>query len=272
MRFIRSRTTPEALMMVGAFLVAGLAAGCSKEQGPTEPDGNVTTPLLTHKDGAQHGKPGGSKPPGGESETVPVSIATVGEDHEWTPAPQVMQNATKKSWLHVFDSGGNGTRGNVDFDNAAFNSGTHMQASAVGGCESDPPDMSVSDRALLYSKFHQTTPALRVFDFQVSFDITANEGGGFSFFLFRWREEPSGRVFSVRTGFGFDEFDPNQEIDFLGDNPPSDDDIRDSTIDRTFRMLTGAKVIASEHDGRNVIAALSCDNLGQYDVTVHATP
>jgi hypothetical protein len=259
MRPTQSKTTPGSLVIVLALLVAVLAAGCSQEQGPTEPDGDVTTPLLTHKNG-EHGKPGGNTSPGSEPETFLVSVATDGERHEWTPAPQVMQNASKKSWLHVFDSGGNGTRGFPDFPNAAFNSGTHMQASAVEGCELEGLE---SHRGLLYSKFHQTTSALRVFDFQVSFDIADNPMG-FSIFLFRWKE--GDRIFSARTGFGFRGSDPAPAIDFLGD----DKDIRDSTIDRTFR-ISGAKVIASEHDGKKVIAALSCDNLGEYDVTVHGT-
>jgi hypothetical protein len=253
-------------MMLGAFLIAGVAAACSEEGAPTEPDGDVATPLLTHKDGAEHGKPGGSGPPGGEPETLFVSIATEGGP-VWTAAPQEMQNSTKKDWLHVYDSGGTGTRGNPNYDNAAFDSQIHMQPSDVGDCE---PDRDGIDIAELYSKFLQLDLVPRVFDFQVDFDITENEGEGFSFFLFRWKE--GDQVFSVQTGFGFDDFAPHQTIDFLGDNEEPFDDIRDSTIDRTFRMLEGAKVIAQEHDGRKVIAALSCPNIGKYDVTVHGTP
>jgi hypothetical protein len=171
-----------------------------------------------------------------------------------------MQNSTKKDWLHVYDSGGTGTRGLPDYDNAAFYTKIHMQPSPIEECELEGLE---SHRGLLYSKFIQPNPGWRVFDFQVGFDIADNPTG-FSFFLFRWKE--GDRIFSARTGFGFRGSDPAPAIDFLGD----DKDIRDSTIDRTFR-ISGAKVIASEHDGKKVIAALSCDNLGEYDVTVHGT-
>lgn len=214
--------------------------------------------------GHPHPHPGGG---GGndDAETFNVTISSP-SDADWTNGtPQEVEAAGSSQWLHVFDSGGNGTRGRAKYP-GTFSTEIFLQptVAAVGDCHKDPANMSNALRDLLFSKLNQGLQDV-VFDFQVSYDI-AESPEGFSIFQFRW--EAGDRIFSVRTGFGLSGSDPAPTLVFLGANP---DDIDNPAVTRVFR-ISGAKAIAEELNKNKVIATLSCPNEHVVDVTVAPVP
>jgi len=253
------------LRLGAVVLVALLAWGCQESSDPVGP--GEGSGILLDKDGSGHPHGGGG---GGAAEMFKVSVKTQGGSPDWA-TDQDMQSAEKKNWLHVFDSGGNGTRGAPDYANAAFDTEIHMEAldDDVELCDKDPADMDDVLRNLLYEKLDSGTSSIpRVFDFQVNFDIADNPEG-FSIFLFRWKEkEDDDRIFSASTGFGLDGSDMAPTIDFLGDGDGGGGAIDDPSFTRVFRISGETKVIAQELDKNKVIATLACPNDGVYVVTV----
>ena len=217
-------------------------------------------------------------PPSDDAETFNVTIMTCFALHAtvpggpcltpgpvWTPVPQTVQ-AKSGNWLHIWDSGGNGTRGRPKYP-GAFNTKIFLQpveTASIASCAGDMGNPSLS------GKLNQISSLSRVFDFQVGYDIADNPTG-FHFFLFRWEDNDG--TFSASTGFGSSGSDEHTSIDFLGDNNPNPgnaftpDDITDATIPRVFR-ITGAKVIAQELDKNKVIRMFECPNDHIIEVTV----
>jgi hypothetical protein len=194
---------------------------------------------------------GGEDPAAG---TFDVTVRTVGGS-EWTTAgAQEVQDGDATGWLHVYDSGGKGTRGNPDYDNAAFDTEIHFKPATQAGCVGD---------LTLFDELDQTSAQLRVFDFQATYDI-AEIPEDHSFFLFRWQDGDG--TFSASTARG-------PTIDFLGDNDGGTDRIDDPTITRVFR-ISGAMVRARELNRKKVVRELDCPNPYVFEVTVapHVTP
>ena len=209
-------------------------------------------------------------PPGDDPETLLVLIKTCNTPNPpnpctdlsdpWTDEPQVVQ-AKSGNWLHVWDSGGNGTRGRAKYP-GAFSTEIHMQPDNASTCvDEDGMDASASS---LFAKLEQDTPLPTVFDFQAGYDI-ANNPWGFSIFQFRWEETTANvtRTFLARTGFGLSGSNDHPHLTFLGAG-----DIDDPMATRVFRIKADAKVILEELDKNTVIATLVCDNEHTYEVTV----
>lgn len=249
------RTT--AILLLAAFMWS------CQEQGsvPVASDTGEGLTTLEKKGGI----PGG--PEDGSAETFDVTVTTAGGP-VWTDGPQEVQTANAKGRLHIFDSGGNGTRGRPNYDNAAFSTKIFLQP--LGACDAeatDPADMSTTLRDELFGKLDQTSDFRNVvFDFQVNYDIGDSEEAaqGFSIFLFRW--EDGDRTFSASIG-RFDADHPGPSIDFLGDNSPPFDDITNPDITRVFK-ISGGTVIARELNKNKVIATLACENKHDIEVTV----
>ena len=267
-----------------ALLSAAFLLGC-QEQGsePVGPEGlgpEFAAPACKGPNKNDPGCPGTTDPDGGE--TFDVTIRTCNKldeaflggpcaepGNEWTVAPQEVQ-AKSGNWLHVWDTGGNGTRGRPKYP-GTFETKIFLKPvkeSSIQSCAGDGGSPSLLD------KLNQDLD-FRVFDFQVGYDIADNPDG-FSFFLFRW--EDADGTFSASTGFGSSGADPAPSIDFLGDNNDGTagwepDDITDPAIERVFR-ITGAKVIAQELDKNKVIRMFECLNEHIIEVTVapHVTP
>ena len=247
------RPQSRTLTLPLALLSAGFLLGCQGQgSDPVAPEGLGI--LLDQAGPHPHGGGGGD-----DATTFDVTIRTVSPGVvPWTTdGAQEVQAADSPNWLHVFDSGGNGTRGRAKYPGAFFTRiffqppfpdtpAGHTEAGCVG--DSD-----------LYDKFDQG-PRPVVFDFQVGYDI-ADSSMGFSIFLFRW--EDGGRIFSASTGFGSDDSDDPPTLVFLGDPV----DIDDPTKTRVFE-ISGAKVIAQELNKKTVIAMLECRNDRTFEVTV----
>lgn len=249
------------LRLGAVVLVALLAWGCQESSDPVGP--GEGSGILLDKDGSGHphgGSGGGKDAPA----TFLASVATE-DGSAWTPdEPQEVQSAEKKNWLHVFDSGGNGTRGAPNYDNAFFDTKIFLQPASQAGCVSDPSPLPDGLGDELFDKLNQENSIPRVFDFQVNFDIAVNEKG-FSIFLFRWQD--GDRTFSASTGFGLSGADDAPTLEFLGDGAGSGGAIDNPSFTRVFR-ISGAKVIAKELDKNKAIATLACDNDASYLVTV----
>ena len=228
-----------------ALLGVALVLGC--QDVGTGPDGLAPQFAKGGIPGAPVG--GGSDDP----ETFDVSIRTVEGDVDWTAGPQEVQAGNAKGWLHLFDSGGAGTRGNPNYANAAFTTSIFFKPNDDAGCVGHLP---------LFPRLNQD-PRDVVFDVQFGY-----EDPYVLFFLFRWKEV-DGSVFSVSTGRGSDTPSPLPTAKFLGDgdNSTNPDLIDDPTKTRIFE-ISGGRVEAREFDKRKVIAMLDCPNLYTYEVTV----
>lgn len=244
----RLAPTSLATLLIGFFV-----AGCHDGDIPSEP-GAVIPPLSARDKGCPLSGHPSCKTDSPSATTFLVSISS--SAGEWA-VDQLVQSADHVDWLHVFDSGGKGTRGKPKYP-GKFDTEIYLQPVSAASIAECAGDIS------LLGKLNQTTSADRVFDFQVGYDIATNPTG-FSFFLFRW--EDTDGTFAVSTGFGSDGSDPAPHIDFLGDNSEPFDDITSSAITRVFR-ITGAKVIVKKLDKNKVIGMLECPNDHMIEVTV----
>lgn len=176
--------------------------------------------------------------------------------------------AKSGNWLHVWDLGGNGTRGRAKYP-GTFSTQIHMRPVNISTCVDE--DGSSVTSSPLFAKLESGTSGFlpTVFDFQVGYDIGDNPRG-FSIFQFRWEETIASvtRTFSARTGFGLSGSDPAPHLTFLG--APADIDNPDAI--RVFRIKADAKVILEELDKNTVIATLVCRNDHTYEVTVEPNP
>ncbi len=253
----------QSLTMGLAFLVAAFMWGCQEQgSGPVAPEGlgvqldpkSGDPPIHHHGDDAL-------------TFTVTVKDADGSHTHRlsgattfWTDGAQDVQTSNAKNRLHVFDSGGNGTRGKPNYANAAFSTQIFLKplSAAVGTCAKDPANMLNALRDELFGKFDQGLRDV-VFDFQISHDLATNPTG-FLFFLFRWKV--GGRIFSVEIG-AFPAGDSDRAaIAFSGAGA-----IDDPTKTRVF-SISGGKAIARELDKNKVIATLACPNEHTIEVTV----
>ncbi len=249
---------------LGAVVFLALFAwGCQEPSTLMEPEGPG---ILLDKDGITHphgGNDGGNDAPA----TFTATVASESGSTVWTNGPQVVQNANKKNWLHVFDSGGNGTRGAPDYDNAQFDTQIHLQPASTVGCV-DENGVAASGALLtrLFGVFEQAISIDRVFDFQVDFDVgDPGEEDGPSFFLFRW--EDGAHTYSAGTEYiNFDNPQPN--ITFLNMDPS---DIDNPAATRVFE-ISGGTVVVRELRRNKAIATLGCPNLRKFLVTVAPDP
>ena len=246
------------LTMSLALLVSAFISGCQEQaSSPVGPYG----PQFHHS--PSHDK-GGGKNDDGETFDFFATVSTVGGSG-WTNGAQEVRSNNAKNWLHIFDSGGAGTRGNPNYDNAAFNTKIFFAPGNAASCVDQ--DGMPSLNSPLFGKLNQDSFLDRVFDFQIGYDLATNPTG-FLFFLFRW--EDGNQIFSVEIG-AFPAGDSDRaSIAFLGDGDDGSNDpdlIDDPTKTRIFR-ISGGKVIAHELDKKKVIATLACDNDHIIEVTV----